>query len=47
MDSGRHLEAKEAETAVLGAIFLDPNAFDKVCETLACMDFCAKASSDF
>ena len=41
MDSGRHLEAKEAETAVLGAIFLDPNAFDKVCETLASTDFFA------
>ena len=32
MDGGRHLEAKEAETAVLGAVFLDPNAFDRVSE---------------
>ena len=39
MDGGRHLEAKEAETAVLGAIFLDANAFDRVSESITHVDF--------
>ncbi len=39
MDGGRHLEAKEAETAVLGAIFLDSNAFDRVSESITHVDF--------
>ena len=39
MDGGRHLEAKEAETAVLGAIFLDSNAFDRVSESITHADF--------
>ena len=39
MDGGRHLEAKEAETAVLGAIFLDGNAFDRVSESITHADF--------
>ena len=41
MDGGRHLEAKEAEVAVLGAVFLDPNAFDIVSESLTSPDFFA------
>jgi replicative DNA helicase len=39
MDGGRHLEAKEAETAVLGAVFLDPSAFDRVSEFITSPDF--------
>ena len=38
MDGGRH-EAKEAETAVLGAFSTDPNAFDRVSEFITGPDF--------
>ncbi|MGC6416195.1 MAG: replicative DNA helicase [Bradymonadia bacterium] len=39
MSAGRHLEAREAEQAVLGAIILDNGALDRVAETLGVDDF--------
>ena len=39
MSAGRHLEAREAEQAVLGAIILDNGALDRVAETLGIDDF--------
>ena len=39
MSSGRHLEALDAELAVLGSIFLDNAAFDRVADVLSADDF--------
>ncbi|MEE2757170.1 MAG: replicative DNA helicase [Myxococcota bacterium] len=39
MSVGRHLEAREAEQAVLGAILLDNGALDRVAESLGHDDF--------
>ena len=39
MSAGRHLEAREAELAVLGAILLDNTALDRVAEVLNADDF--------
>ena len=39
MSAGRHLEAREAELAVLGAILLDNMAIDRVAELLSADDF--------
>ena len=39
MSAGRHLEVREAELAVLGAILLDNTALDRVAEVLNADDF--------
>ena len=39
MSTGRHLEAREAELAVLGAIFLDNAAFDRIGDVVTADDF--------
>ncbi len=39
MNTARHLEAREAEVSVLGAILLDNGAFDRVAEFLGVDDF--------
>ena len=39
MSSGRHLEALDAELAVLGSILLDNAAFDRVADVLSADDF--------
>ena len=41
MSTGRHLEAREAELAVLGAIFLDNAAFDRIGDVVTADDFYA------